>query len=84
MRHTIKIDRATRQAKIGSTPRSTAAMLAWIPRSVLSALTSAQLAELIDAMYGACQEAKGIAEQAAVDQGCVWDARRQQMRDLVA
>jgi len=78
----VKYDRATAKAAVGKFPGSRDAMWAAIPVDVIGALTSTQLAHLLDAMWGACQEAKRIAEAEVVSNGAVWDARHQRLREL--
>jgi hypothetical protein len=82
--HTIKINRALRASAIGGCPASAAAMLAAIPQSVLATASSRQIAELIDANWSLAQEAKALAERASIDQGAIWDARQQRLRDIAA
>ena len=79
----IKINRALKRAAVGRFPGSALAMLDRIPRAVCDALTATQIAEMLDAMWGACQEAKGIAGHEAIAAGAVWNARCQVMREIV-
>ncbi len=80
----LKINRALRQSRVGRFPASAAAMMERIPGEAVIALPSWALADLLDAMWDACQEAKGIANREAVANGCVWDASRQVMREMIA
>lgn len=75
--HSIKIKRALKLSTIGSCSGSAIAMLDAIPQSVVAALTSAQLADLIDANWRLAGASKAIAERDAVAEGAVWDARNQ-------
>lgn len=70
--HQTKIKRAFRAAKIGAHPASAQAMLAAIPADALRALTGNQLAQMLDALWGACQQAKAIAAHEAVEGGAIW------------
>jgi hypothetical protein len=78
----IKINRAVARAAVGRFPGSVDAMLERIPHAVAEALTSTQLALLLDAMWDACQEAKGQRDIENISNGCIWDASRQAMRDI--
>lgn len=78
----IKINRAFAKSSIGAYPSSREAMLDYIPAGVIAALTSAQLADMLDAMWRACQDAKRIAAQDAVADGAIWDGQR--MREIAA
>jgi hypothetical protein len=78
----IKIKRAYARSEIGRYPASRAAMLDIIPSSVISACTSVQLAELLDAVWTGCQSAKNIALRDAMQDGAVWDGQR--MREIAA
>lgn len=82
--HSIKISRALAQSGVGRYPGSAHAMLAAVPESIVAALTSRQIADMLDAMWSACQTAKADANREAVDEGAVWDARRQTLRELAA
>lgn len=59
--HPIKVAKAANSAKIGQCSRSLGAMLDYVPESVVAKLTSSELAEMLDAMWRACQDAKAIA-----------------------
>ncbi len=78
----IKINRALLKAKIGSYPSSASAMLDYVPLSVRDTLTSSQLAEMLDALWEACQAAKAIANREVVSDGAVWNARNEQFVEL--
>lgn len=80
--HTIKIKRALKLSTIGSCHGSAHAMLAAIPQSVVTSLTSKQLAELIDANWRLAVASKVIAERDIVNEGAVWDARSQRLIEL--
>lgn len=79
----IKITRALRKAIIGDCHESASAMLAAIPDSVIAALSSSQLAEMLDAAWRLSCTAKAIAEREAIANGGVWDERRQAFREIV-
>ena len=78
----IKIERARKLSLTGNYPASFGAMLAAIPASIVDALTSRQLAELIDANWTLAQASKAIANREALAEGAVWDARAQAFRSL--
>ncbi len=59
----IKVAKAVAASEIGNCPRSVDAMLSYVPRSVIAKLNSSELAELMDAMWRACQDAKAIAQK---------------------
>jgi hypothetical protein len=59
--HAIKVAKAASASEIGDCPRSVDAMLSYVPAAVISKVNSAELADLIDAMWSACQSAKAIA-----------------------
>lgn len=80
--HAIKIKRALRLSKIGACSGSALAMLDAIPASAVAGLPAKALAELLDAMWRACQEAKALAESGAVAEGAIWDARSQRLREI--
>ncbi|SFP86298.1 hypothetical protein [Tranquillimonas alkanivorans] len=80
--HQIKVSRALKQAKVGAFPQSASAMLQAIPASARDTLTSAQLAELLDAMWSVAETSKSRAAREVVDEGGVWDARGQSFREL--
>lgn len=79
---TVKVNRALALASVGRNPASASDMLAAIPQAIIAALTSRQIAELMDAMWHACQRSKALAAQDAIDEGAIWDARRQQLVEL--
>ena len=78
----VKISRASKMSAIGNCPGSYAAMLDAVPAAVLDALSSRQIATLVDAVWRACEQSKSIAIAAAVDEGAVWDARSQKFREI--
>ena len=80
----VKQARAFASSRIGSCAGSAGAMLDRVPAAIQSALTGAQLGSLLDAMWDACQEAKGIAETEAISTGYVWDAARNELREIAA
>lgn len=82
--HAIKINRALRLAGIGSCHGSAMAMLDYVPASVRAALSGAELGELLDALWRACQDAKALAAREAIGEGAIWDARRQRLREIGA
>lgn len=81
---TIKIKRARALSTIGACPGSFDAMLAHVPGDVREALTSAQLAHMIDGLWRACGASKAIATQDACAEGAIWDAQSCRMREIAA
>lgn len=82
--HTIKINRALAGAAIGRNPGSALDMLAAIPATVIDALPARLLAELLDANWSLAQASKALAHTDACAEGAIWDARRQQLREIAA
>ncbi len=82
--HSIKVNRALKLSKIGDCPQSASAMLDALPASAISALTGAQIAEMLDAMWDMAQRSKAIAEREAVAEGAIWDARKGILREIAA
>lgn len=80
----IKIKRARAAATIGRYPASFDAMLARVPADVVAALTSAQLAQMLDALADACDASKALAARDACDEGAIWDARANRLREIAA
>lgn len=80
----IKIKRARAAAAIGRYPATFDAMLARVPAEVVSALTSAHLARMLDALADACDASKALATRSACDEGAIWDARRSRLREIAA
>ena len=64
---TSKTNRALKLSKVGRYYGTAHAMLNRIPDSVVSALTSAQLADLLDAMWSTCEDTKRIADRETID-----------------
>lgn len=81
-RHEIKINRALRLAEVGRYPASASAMMDAVPASARANLTSQELAELLDAMWGVAERSKAIAAREVIDNGRIWDAREQCHRAL--
>lgn len=54
------IDRAMRKSETGRYPATWEAMLRHVPQSVIEALTSAQLADLIDGMERLARNSRAI------------------------
>lgn len=48
-----------------------------------AALSARHVASILDANWDLAQEAKALAEAAAIDNGIIWDARRQVSREIV-
>ncbi|MCK5930993.1 MAG: hypothetical protein KAG89_02390 [Fulvimarina manganoxydans] len=84
MKHTIKIRRAISMSSIGSLVETRSAMLEAIPASVLATASSRQIADLLDANWALAQRSKASAAEAACDEGAIWDANRQRLREIAA
>ena len=69
-------------AAIGNNRGSYATMIDLIPDTVLNTLSSRQIADLVDATWLACQQAKSIACADAIAEGAIWDSRRQRLREV--
>ena len=82
MKYTIKINKAIRKSHLGNFNRSANAMLEYVPEKVFDQLNSDGLADLLDALWKACQDAKIIKEKEICDEGCVWDWRQKKLRDI--
>ena len=80
--HSIKINRAQAQSKWGNNAETFSAMLGHIPASAVEKLTSAELAELVDAMMVCAQASKAIAEREAIENGFVWDSQNNRSIEL--
>lgn len=77
-----KYNRAKAKSAIGKFHRSFDAMLHAIPDDVAQALTSTRLATLVDANWRITGASKAIALKDAIDAGCIWDERRQKLREI--
>ena len=82
MNHTIKINKALQKSQIGAFNESAGAMLEYVPKAALSQLNSDALANVLDALWTACQDAKSIQEKECCDQGYIWDWNKKKMRDI--
>lgn len=82
--HSRKINRAVKMSGIGTHRESVSAMLRVIPDDVIAALPARLIAQLIDANWRLAQESKAIAAVDAINEGCVWDARKQRHREIAA
>jgi hypothetical protein len=71
---TIKISRAKKLSRIGVFHTSFDACLTRIPPAVVTALSAQLLADLVDAIWAACQDAEDRTEREAIADGAVWDA----------
>jgi len=77
-----KTSRTMAQAAVGRFPASREAMMDRIPLEVRRTLPAQELAALLDAVWGACQEAKAIATREAIADGCLWDHRRARLIEI--
>ena len=80
--HSTKILRALGKAKVGSFPRTSTAMLDHVPASAVSALTSTQLAELLDGMHALAQASKAITESDVLAEGAIFDPNQLALREI--
>ena len=80
--HTIKVNRALTQSKIGNHPASAAAMLQAIPADIIAALPARLLAQLLDAQWALASSSKAIATHEAVQEGIIWDADQNRSREI--
>jgi hypothetical protein len=78
----IKRRLASEKSSTGNYRASFDAMYKVIPRSVIKQANSSALAKLVDAIWSACQQSKGIAEREACDMDCIWDHRHNVMREI--
>lgn len=79
----IKTQRALRRIAPAGPDGLTLAMLKAVPDSVIAALASAQLADLLRAMASVSIHSKDLADFEACANGCVWDAERQALREII-
>ena len=82
--HSIKVNRAIAQSKIGNHPNSAAAMLRSIPSDIIAALPARLLAQLLDAQWALSGDSKAIATREAVQEGTIWDAAQNRSREIGA
>jgi len=78
----IKIEKGRKKSSIGSGPMTWRVHLDAVPPSVVGRLTSTELAELIDSMRGLTEATKAFHEREIVDEGAIWDARQQRLREI--
>lgn len=78
----IKINRAAKHSKVGAWPATFTSLLAYIPPTLLDAMTSRQIGLAIDALYDCAQKSKEIAGRETIDEGVVWDADRNRLIKL--
>ena len=79
-----KYNRAKTMSKIGDNHGSFDAMWAHIPATVVEALTSRQLAAMVDGLWDCAGLSKKLACVEAIENGFVWDHNRNVARDLAA
>lgn len=72
MRHDTKINQALAKSNVGRYPRTAAAMLDYVPVSVVARCTSAELAEMLDELHRACLTSKSIERRDTIDEGAIW------------
>lgn len=82
--HALKINRAQKMAETGPYRETFAAMLDAVPNMLIDVLSSARLAELIDAMAALATESKAIAARDICAEGAVWDSRQGRTREVAA
>jgi len=78
----IKVIRAAKISKIGGNSNSFYNMLDYIPADVRKALSSKQIAVIIDRLWDACGASKAIAARESLENGFVWDAKNNRAVDL--
>jgi hypothetical protein len=78
----IKIAKARKKSSIGSMPMTWRVHLDAVPPSVVSRLTSSELAELLDGMRGLTIDTKSHHERDIVDEGAIWDERQSRLREI--
>ncbi|TAW50589.1 hypothetical protein [Rhizobium leguminosarum] len=78
----IKINRAAKFSKVGAWPGTFTSLLAYMPPTLLDAMTARQIGLAIDALYDCAQKSKAIAEREALDCGVVWDEVRGRLINL--
>lgn len=78
----IKYNRTRQKSKIGDSPESFSAMWAHIPASVRESLSASKLADLVDAFWDCAGQSKMIASDEAIENGFVWDRKRNIARDV--
>lgn len=84
MDHSIKINRAFAQSKIGQFPTVRAEALSLIPESVISWASSTTLAKLLDALHQSHQAGRHIESASILADGAIFDPRLNKMRELCA
>ncbi|MEN9854948.1 MAG: hypothetical protein RLZZ157_74 [Pseudomonadota bacterium] len=72
----IKRNRAQGLTSLGHHPRTFSAMYDAIPESILMALPAKQIAILIDAQWLLASKSKMLAEIEAIENGFVWDHKK--------
>jgi hypothetical protein len=80
--HSTKVIRALSKAKVGGYPRTSAAILNHIPASAVSALTSTQLAELLDGMAALAKASKATAEAEVLQEGAIYDPNQMALVEI--
>lgn len=68
----IKLTRAAKVAKIGNYPSSFSAMAKFLPESVITKLSSREIADMIDEMWSLANNSKSIATDEAIENGGVY------------
>jgi hypothetical protein len=82
--HTIKLNRARKQCRVGNYPATYDAISRHVPAVIIAGCSAAQIAAVVDALHACAQEAKGAALRDAAAEGVVWDARQQRHREVAA
>ena len=80
--HSIKVNRAIAQSKIGSHTNSAAAMMLSIPSDIIAALPARLLAQLLDSQWALSAYSQEIATREAVQEGIIWDATQNRSREI--
>lgn len=80
--HARKINRAQKHSKIGDNGGSFTAMLGYVPPAALDKLSARDIAALVDAFWDCALASKALANQEALAEGAVWDAKAGILRAL--
>jgi hypothetical protein len=79
---TRKMQEAIKQTTLGQFHRTATAITESIPEVVANELSVDALSSLLMAMHKHWQSAMAFAEAAACDEGCIWDAKQQKLREI--
>jgi len=79
-----KIATALKTAKIGDCVHTALHLLevAALPDDIMSGLTGKQIGAMIDGLWRVAQNSKAVATREAIDEGAIWDHKRQALREI--